>query len=154
MARFSTRSLALAALCAVTPAFTVLNNPPVENVATALDGHEALEEAMHGLVDGMKALSKSIGDPASNAASLATLVKMQGHALAAKELAPTNLDETPEKERDALKLAYRADMSRLLQELCAMEIEVCEGENDKAKARVRGKLIPLRNSSHEKYQPK
>lgn len=113
---------------------------------------EAIEEAMQGLGSGMKKLSRSIGDPEMNEATLATLDSMQQHALAAKGLKVPNLDEVKEEDRDAHQLSYRADMAKLLRELCEMEIEVCDGKNDKAKARVRANLLPLRNDSHEKYQ--
>lgn len=154
MSRFSTHSFVAAILFAVAPAFALLESPAPTHASnpTTVDDHEALEAAMGGLVDGLKALSKTIADPASNTASLATLTDMQKHALAAKQLSPPKLATLEEKDREAAQLSYRADIARLIQELCAMEIEVCEGHNDKAKERVRGKLIPLRNSSHEKHQ--
>lgn len=150
MSRFSPRTAALGLLFAIAPAVTALELSSVEANAVA---EEPIEEAMGGIMGGLKALSKSLADPAQNEASLAALTSMQEHALAGKTLAPTNMDEIDEKDRPAHLLAYRADMTRLLRELCEMEIEVCEGKNEEAKARIRNGLIPLRNESHQKYQP-
>ena len=150
MTRFSPRTAALGLLFAFAPVVVALeSSAPGANTTD----EEPLEEVMGGMVDGLKALSKSLADPAQNEASLAALMRMQEHALAGKGLAIPHIDKFDEKERAALQLAYRADMARLLRELCEMEIELCEGKNDEARARIRGKLIPLRNASHEKYQP-
>ena len=151
MSRFFSHSLLLGLLCALVSGAAIhevgFSNP---NTETRVDG--PIGEAMEGLVKGMKALSKSLGDPEKNDESFASLRNMQQHAIAAKGQIVPNLDSVPEKDREAHQLAYRADMARLLRELCEIEIEICEGKNDEAKARIRGNLIPLRNAGHEKYQ--
>ena len=149
MSRFSPRSITLGLLFAIAPGLYA-----VETSSTEITDDSKLEEAMGGLVDGLKPLAKSLKDPEQNAASLGFISAMQAHTHAAKVLSPTNLDEFKGEARAAHLLAYRADMTRLLRELCEMEIEICEGKNEDALARIRGGLIPLRNASHEKYQPK
>ncbi len=151
MALSSLRSLTLAVPCLLFSGLALFESESPSPTASSTED-ERLETAMQALVPSLKALSRSLGDPAQNEASLAALTDMQKQALAAKDTAPANLDEIPEAEREAHTRAFRADMARLLRELCEMEIEVCEGNNDAAKARVRSGLIPLRNASHEKYQ--
>ena len=151
----SAKTLLLSLLCAamtcaasIEPGFS--STPSSEGASEALDG--PLERAMVGLKDGLKSLSKSLGDPTKNEASLATLTEMQKHVMATKDADPQNLEDIEEDKRAAHKLAFRADMMRLLVELAEMEISICEGKNEDAMARIRGELVPLRNSSHEKYQ--
>ncbi|MCB9899023.1 MAG: hypothetical protein H6825_13540 [Planctomycetes bacterium] len=113
---------------------------------------EQLHELMIGLKRQLKEFGRAVADPAMNETSLAAVAEMQAIALAAKTLEPSNLDEKPKEERAAHKAAYRADMARMLSDLCQMEIAILEGRNADAQATLQGPLFDLRESSHEKYQ--
>ena len=147
----SPKALLLTLLAAAMTCMVVLQ-PGFSSPPAASSTDEAMDRAMVGLKDGLRSLSKSLGDPKKNEESLKTLTEMQGHVMAVKDVDPQNIEEVEEARRPAHKMAFRADMMRLMRELCEMEIEVCEGKNEDAMARIRGQLVPLRNSSHEKYQ--
>lgn len=151
MSRFFSHSVLLGLLCTLVTGL-VIHEVTFAHPKTkaAVDG--PIEEAMEGLVAGMKSLAKSIGDAEKNEESFAALRNMQQHTIAAKGQVVPNLESVPEKDRDAHQLAYRADMARLLSELSQIEILICEGKNEAAKGKIRSALIPLRNASHEKYQ--
>ena len=83
--------------------------------------------------------------------TLKALAAMQVWSLRAKALSPP-MDDVAADKRGAHGKAYRADMARLLAELCQMEIEILEGDRAGARARVRGGLFELRDSAHEKFQ--
>jgi soluble cytochrome b562 len=147
------RGLTLGILCAlIAGAFTLMGGfaAPVSAASPAIDGN--VGKAMEGLKDGLKAVSKSIKDPAQNEATLKTLHTMQGHAMSAKTEKPANLEEIEEAKRAEHTAMFRADLSRLLKELCDMEIAVLEGKNEEAAALIRAKLVPTRNAGHGKYQ--
>ena len=58
----------------------------------------------------------------------------------------------PEAERDSHRVEFRKDLARLLAELAGMELEVLDGEWQKAFGRVTGSLYRMRMKAHEKYQ--
>lgn len=147
----SPKALLLTLLAAAMTCVVVLQ-PGFSSPPAAPSTDEALDRAMVGLKDGLRSLSKSLADASLTEDSLKTLTEMQGHVMSVKDADPQNLEEVEEARRPAHKLAFRADMMRLMRELCEMEIEVCEGKHEDALARVMGQLVPLRNSSHEKYQ--
>ncbi len=111
-----------------------------------------LEELMYVLKRHLKGASTALQDPTQEAAALEHIAELQKAALAAKLLAPANLDELPEDERDQHTREFRRDMAKVLGVLVAMEIDVLEGHGDKAMARVVDPLFPMREAAHEKYQ--
>jgi hypothetical protein len=121
--------------------------------AVTPDDHQSLHELMEGLKDNLKGVATNLGTDAQRPAALRHVAQMQGIVLLAKELEPSNMEEVTEGERAAHKLAFRADLARLLGELAVIEQDICEGRNQAAMAAVRGKLFELREAGHEKYQP-
>jgi len=120
----------------------------VEPRATSADG---LAEHMEGLKTNLKGVAMALqGSDAETA--LRHLAEMQRIVLLAKLESPPNLDEQPEREREAHRAEFRKSLVRVLQELAGMELEILDGEYDKAFARVTGSLYTLRESSHDKFQ--
>lgn len=117
----------------------------------AAEDHEALEEAMYGLKDHLKKLSRAL-TPEGRDAALSELTEMQRIVLEAKSLTPSNLEEVPEGARAEHRVEFRKEMLTLLAELVALELDVVEGDNEKALERVRGPLLDIRNRSHDKFQ--
>jgi len=66
----------------------------------------ALPDQMEAFKHSLKTIAMGCQDPQQKDAVLAAAIDFQEHAQAAKQLAPTNLDEVPEDERDAHALAY------------------------------------------------
>ena len=116
------------------------------------DGHQSLHELMEGLKDNLKGLSQNLENESQQPAALLHVSQMQGIVLLAKELEPDNMEETPEADRAAHKLAYRAAMAALLGELAVIEQDICKGDNAAAMEAVRGKLLEMREAGHDRFQ--
>lgn len=146
------RGLTFGLLCAlIAGTFTLMGGFAPNASAADPARDEVIDKAMDGLKDGMRALSKSLKDPAQNEASLKTLHEMQEQCMLAK-LEKPDLEKIEENKRREHIAGFRADMSRLLVGLCEMEIAVLEGKNEEAAAMIRSKLVPMRNQGHGKYQ--
>lgn len=138
----------VASLASVLLAAMAYNAAPVATPAVTL------EDCMKGIKTGLQTLSRNVSDPANDETSLATVTDMQTWTLAAKSLAPPELDEISDADRDRHAAAFRAEMARLLAELAALEIDVLEGRHEKAYGRIRGSLFELRDSGHSRFQPR
>lgn len=112
-------------------------------------------EVVHLAMEGMKASLKKLGpalQAGQQADALAAVAALQKHALEAKAGGPSNLADKPEAERPAHALAYRRELALLLGELAALEVLVIDGKNEEAFARIKDKLVTLRDAAHEKFQ--
>ena len=121
-----------------------------QDPAPASEGGVLLEH-MKGLKKNLKGVAMSLQKSDSKQV-LHHIAEMQRLVLLAKLEAPANLEEKPEDERESHSTEFRKDMIGLLQELAGMEIEVLDGELEKAFGRVTGSLYRLREAAHEKYQ--
>ena len=117
----------------------------------APDNPEVLEH-MEGFKEALKTIATGFSDPAQREAVLAATIDFQNHAQAAKLLAPSNLDDVPEGERDAHVLAYRKSMLTLQRSLLDLEIKLLDGDAEGVMDMIRGELFTLRNNAHEAYQ--
>lgn len=111
-----------------------------------------LVDHMFGMKKNLKALSQGLADGMPTDGLLTYVTAMQESTMAAKTMDPTNLDELPEKQRDAHRRAFRADLALLLIELTKVEIDLLANRGEDASARITGELFKLRKASHEKYQ--
>ena len=119
-----------------------------EAISNRADG---LAEHMEGLKANLKGIAMALqGSDAETA--LRHLGEMQRIVLLAKLESPPNLDEQPEREREAHTVKFRKGLVHVLQELAGMELELLDGEYEKAFARVTGSLYTLRESSHDKFK--
>ena len=110
MSSFSLRTAALGLLFAIAPAVTVFERSPVEVTTLA---EEPLEEAMGGIMGGLKALSKSLGIPA------ATL------SFHLKELKNAQLVSA---ERNGRSLVYRADYQTMTDVIAYLGENCCQAQ--------------------------
>lgn len=109
-----------------------------------------LAKQMEQMDDEMKKLRKSLKDPATNAASLEALTKLQQFTVAAKALTPAKAAEMPEAEKAKFVTAYRKDMAGLLAAYAQIEVAVLDGDNAKAEELFKG-LKKIEDDGHEKY---
>ena len=144
-------ALALLALTAAAPAYVA---SPANTAAVVVDGddHEALEEAMETLKAGQRAVKKGMDDPAANEAELmkhleameaATLTAIPLHAEAPEGLAGKDLARW--------KVGYRAELTKLLTQILAMQDATLAGD---AAALKKGydALVEVKKSGHEDFR--
>jgi hypothetical protein len=129
--------LALAALFVVAP--------------PAQDGM-SLHDAMENLKDQLKGLAGAL-EGGDQAASLNHVAMMQSLILLGKEQEPSNLYDQPEDQRADHTLAFRSEMAKTLAALAEMEVQICDGDFEGAIGAIRSSLLPLRNDSHDRFQP-
>ncbi len=141
------------ALAATVLATLVLGNAiPAASAAATPQAGPSLFDCMKELRNNLKTVATTLSDPTQTELTLEAVTTMQVYALTAKPMAPSNLEQVPEDERDAHQNAFRADMARLLGELAALEIDLLEGRREAAMERVRGSLFKLREAAHERFQ--
>ena len=109
-----------------------------------------LAKAMEEMQDELKKLRKSIKSAGENAASLASLDKIQAATVASKGLVPAKAAKMPEAEKAKFVAAYRKDMAALLEHLCKIEVALVDGDNTKAEELFKG-VKKLEDDGHEKY---
>ena len=109
-----------------------------------------LAKQMEVMDDEMKKLRKSLKDPATNAASLETLTKLQQITVTSKALTPAKAAEMPEAEKAKFVAGYRKDMAGLLAAYAQIEVAVLDGDNAKAEELFKG-LKKVEDDGHEKY---
>ena len=116
------------------------------------EDNEVVHLAMEGMKSSLKKLAGALNAGGRRDDALAAVTALQRHTLEAKAGAPSNLADKPEAERAAHALAYRRELALLLGELAALEVEVVDGEDAAALARIETKLLPLREGAHGRFQ--
>ncbi len=111
----------------------------------------ALAEHMEGLKENLKGIAMALQGPDAERA-LRHVAEMQRIVLLAKLEIPPNLEEQPSADRDAHRVQFRKSLIAILQELAGMELDILDGEYEKALARIMGPLLQLRESSHERFK--
>jgi hypothetical protein len=106
---------------------------------------------MEALKTNLKAAAMAL-ERTDTTGALKHIAEMQRLVLLAKLEVPANLEAKPDKQRDAYRAEFRKDLVRLMQELLGMELEVLDGDWEKAFGRVAGPLFRMREAAHEKYQ--
>ena len=109
-----------------------------------------LAKQMEEMDDAQKSLRKSLKDPATNAASLETLTKLQQLTVTSKALTPAKAAQVPEGERAKFVAGYRKDMAGLLAAYAQIEVAILDGDNAKAEELFKG-LKKIEDDGHEKY---
>ena len=109
-----------------------------------------LAKAMEEMQDELKKLRKSVKAPAENAASLASLDKIQAATVASKGLVPAKAAKMPEAEKAKFVAAYRKDMAALLAHLVQIEVAILDGDQAKAEELFKG-LKKMEADGHEKF---
>ncbi|MFT7464199.1 MAG: soluble cytochrome b562 [Pseudohongiellaceae bacterium] len=140
--RTLTRVLCLSAVAAFLAAATVPSS----------SDESALEELMGDMKANLKTLSTALTTEGGEDTALTALNDMQVITITAKRGVPPHMSEVPKKDQAAHIADYKTQYARLLQELAAIEIDVLAGHADKAMARVRSGLLPVRNDAHDKFQ--
>lgn len=137
-------ALALGAL-----AFPLLSTAPS---AAALDDDETeLAKQMHVVEDGLRALRRSLRDPATYPDALETVVECQAAALASKGQVPAMAARVPEGERDAFVKGYRKEMIAVVEGFLKLERALLEGQDPDALKEIYGAIKGLEDGGHERY---
>jgi len=112
--------------------------------------HGPLEERMHAMEDAIRALRRSLRDPAKQADSLASLAKLEADIIAAKSETPRMAAKVPESERPKFVLDYRREMIRMLEHALAVEKAVLDGKQEEALAAFEA-LRGLEDPAHARF---
>jgi soluble cytochrome b562 len=124
----------------------------VAAVAFDDDSDSPLHRTMEGLKKHMKPLNQLIADPAKNAESLQHLVEMQGLVLEAKKYEPPSATALKDDAKAKHLNEYQIEMTKLLVEVATMELDVRAGDNAKAQASIKARLVKMRDAGHDKFQ--
>ncbi len=112
--------------------------------------HSPLEERMHAMEDSIRALRRSLKDPAKQAESLALLSKLEADIIAAKGESPRMLPKVPEAERAKFLVDYRLEMVAMLEHALAVEKALLAGSPE-ALTEAFEKLRSLEDPAHARF---
>jgi hypothetical protein len=112
--------------------------------------HGPLEERMHAMEDAIRALRRSLRDPAKSADSLASLGKLQTDLIAAKSETPRMAAKVPDAERAKFVADYRREMLRMLELSIAVEKAVLDEKQEAALAAFE-ELRGLEDPAHARF---
>ena len=112
--------------------------------------HGPLEERMHAMEDAVRALRRSLRDPAKSADSLASLGKLQTDLIAAKSETPRMAAKVPDAERAKFVADYRREMIHMLELSIAVEKAVLDGKQESALAAFE-ELRGLEDPAHARF---
>jgi soluble cytochrome b562 len=144
-----TNLLALVALLAF--AFTAA--PFVRAAEEKKKGTDSpLGKEMEDLGKAIKALRKSVKDPAKNADSLKLVETAEKAATASKDLKPAMLEKAPEGDRAKLLEGYKKAMDEVITTLGTLKKQLKDNKNEDAQETMK-KLKDLEEAGHEKYNP-
>jgi len=127
---------------------------PQEGQRPEKEHHEEseLEEHMERIERSVKALRRSLRDPALAAESLQTLAEIQAQTLACKPLTPAATARLPEGEREAFVKAYRKAMIDFLTRQLELEAALLEGDEEAVKTAFDA-FREMEDPSHERFAP-
>jgi hypothetical protein len=147
----------LLALPAVAVCSSVLWLAPAEVFAPAAqerkeqhEEHSPLEERMHAIEDSIRALRRSLKEPAKQAESLALLAKLEADIVVAKGESPRLLAKLPEAERTKFLVDYRVEMVGMLEHALAVEKALLAGTPEAVQAAFE-KLRALEDPAHARF---
>lgn len=118
--------------------------------ASTREDHGPLEERMHAIEDSIRALRRSLRDPAKQAESLASLAKLESDIVAAKSETPRMAPKVPETERPKFVVEYRREMVRMLEHAIAVEKAVLDGKQEESLAAFEA-LRGLEDPAHARF---
>jgi soluble cytochrome b562 len=109
-----------------------------------------LGKAMEELGDAVKALKKSVKDPAKKEESIKLIDKAYQASVTSKIHLPAMLAKVPEADKAKTVDGYRKMMAQTIAELAKLEQQVLEGKTEDAVATMKA-LKTLEDDGHEKY---
>jgi len=111
-----------------------------------------LGKEMEDLGKAIKALRKSVKDPAKNADSLKLVETAEKAATASKDMKPAMIEKAPEADRAKLVEGYKKAMDGVIETLGTLKKQLKDNKNEDAQETMK-KLKDLEESGHEKYNP-
>lgn len=111
-----------------------------------------LGQAMEELGKSVKALRKSVKDPAKNADSLKLVETAEKAAKTSRDLTPTVVEKAPKDKQAELLDGYKKSMDNVIATLGTLKQQIKDGKNEDASETLK-KLKDLEESGHEKYNP-
>lgn len=142
--------LALAPLAWLAPSTVGAPAPQERGDREGKEEHSPLEERMHSMESALKALRRSLRDPARQSDSLASLAQLQADIVAAKSESPRMLPRVPEAERAKFVADYRREMLHTLELSVAVELALLDGKQEAALAAFE-ELRGLEDPAHARF---
>jgi hypothetical protein len=128
--------------------------PARQGAAAAGTGKIPLEREMKAMAASFKIIRAQVKDPSKNATTLAAVLDLEQHTLAAKNGLPHVATTMPTSaENTAKKSDYQGDMVTLLRHELDLEEALLASDNAKATEAV-ADLHDLEESGHKEYRPK
>lgn len=116
----------------------------------AEEEHGPLEAAMLEVKGSIRALRRSLRKPEQDAASLASLTRMQSAMVQAKGQTPRMAASLPEDKRAAFTQAYRSEMIGLLEASIVLERAILAQDRE-AVTKAFGDMRGLEDPAHERF---
>jgi hypothetical protein len=122
--------------------------------AAAPAGNVSMEKEMGAMSKALKIISKQVADPTKNSSTLAAVLDLEQHTVAAKGAALRTAATMPTADAKAAKQAdFQGDMVTLLRHELDLEEDLLANENDKAVKAV-ADLHDLETQGHKEFRPK
>lgn len=110
-----------------------------------------LGQAMEGMQGGMRGLRRQLENPDDLGTAIATVRKMQEHALVAFANPPAAQPGTADKDAALWTIEFHREILAVAGGLLDVEQALVEGRVDDAKASL-GKLNDMKKAGHDKFQ--
>ncbi len=111
-----------------------------------------LAKAMDELGDAVKALKKTVKDPAKKEESIKLIDKAYQASVTSKIHLPNMMAKVPEADKQKTIDGYRKMMAQTIAELAKLEMQVLDGKTEEASETMK-QLKVLEDEGHEKYNP-
>jgi hypothetical protein len=112
----------------------------------------SLEHEMQAINRSFKIIRKQVSDPSQNASTLAAVLDMEQHTLAAKSAVPRSATTMPTAAENADKLDdFHAIMLSVLRQELDLEEQLRANKNDKA-AQTVASLHDLESQGHQEFR--
>jgi soluble cytochrome b562 len=125
---------------------------PVRAAEKEKKGDSPLGTAMEDLGKAIKALRKSVKDPAKNADSLKLVETAEKAAIASRDMKPAVVEKAPKDKQAELLDGYKKGMDGVIAELGKLKQQIKDNKNEDASETLK-KLKDLEEAGHEKYNP-
>lgn len=114
----------------------------------------SLEREMQGMSQAFRLIRKQVSDPSQNASTLATVLELEKHTLAAKSAVPHSATTMPTDAQNADKLHdYQTTMLNVLRQELDLEEQLRSNDNEKAAATV-ASIHDLETAGHKEFRPR
>ncbi len=128
----------------------VVGTVGVTQFSSAAKEKSELRKHMSKVSDGYKRLRRSARRGRFTMKSVQRLVKMQKHALAAKQLTPSKVKELPTAQKRKFLIKFRKMMADTIHTMMQAEIAILEQKTEKAKKLVQ-KLVEQKDKGHKAF---